>query len=109
MEGLEELNSWAIPLISGLTILVITLWFKDLATSIAKGLMFKLSKSFNEGDKVIIDGEHAVIVKIGMTETVFAINKTEEGSKKIETHWRFVYNERIPFLQLSKIVSEVNE
>lgn len=109
MEILQEANSWIVPLISGLTMLVLTLWFKDLATSIAKGMMFKLKNSFNEGDKVIIDGEHAVIVKIGITETVFAINKTKEGSKKIETHWRFVYNERIPFLQLSKIVTEIDE
>ena len=85
----------------GLTVLialVFTMWFKDLATKMAKGLAFNMNRAFNEGDSVIIDGADAVIVRIGMTETVFGIY----GDKGYT--WRYVPNERIPFLKLEKIV-----
>ena len=49
-----ELTNLVMPFISALVLLVITLWFKDFATGIAKGLKFKMNKSFNEGDTVII-------------------------------------------------------
>ncbi len=87
----------------GLTVLialVFTMWFKDLATKMAKGLAFKMNRAFNEGDSVIIDGADAVIVRIGMTETVFGIY----GDKGYT--WRYVPNERIPFLKLEKIVNK---
>ena len=87
----------------GLTVLialVFTMWFKDLATKMAKGLAFKMNRAFNEGDSVIIDGADAVIVRIGMTETVFGIY----GEKGYT--WRYVPNERIPFLKLEKIVNK---
>jgi|TARA_R110001592_G_scaffold175657_1_gene414949 small-conductance mechanosensitive channel len=87
----------------GLTILialVFTMWFKDLATKMAKGVMFKMNRAFNEGDSVIIDGQDAVIVRIGMTETVFGIY----GEKGYT--WRYVPNERIPMLKLEKIVNK---
>jgi hypothetical protein len=87
----------------GLTVLialVFTMWFKDLATKIAKGAMFKMNRAFDEGDSVIIDGADAVIVRIGLTETVFGIY----GEKGYT--WRYVPNERIPFLKLEKIVNK---
>lgn len=87
------------PFIVALISLVVTLWFKDYATKIAKGMAFQMNKSFQEGDKVILDGETALIVKIGLTETVFGITK-ENGNY----HWRFVPNERIPLLKLEKVI-----
>lgn len=87
------------PFIIALVSLVVTLWFKDYAAKIAKGLAFQMNKSFAEGDKVILDGEKALIVKIGLTETVFGITK-ENG----DYHWRFVPNERIPILKLEKVI-----
>jgi|TARA_B100000900_G_scaffold402609_1_gene408662 small-conductance mechanosensitive channel len=87
------------PFIIALVSLVVTLWFKDYATKIAKGMAFQMNKSFGEGDKVILDGEKALIVKIGLTETVFGITK-ENG----DYHWRFVPNERIPILKLEKVI-----
>ncbi len=87
------------PFIIALISLVVTLWFKDYATKIAKGLAFQMNKSFSEGDKVILDGETAVIVKIGLTETVFGITK-DNG----DYHWRYVPNERIPLLKLEKVI-----
>ena len=42
-----ELTNLLMPFISALMILVITLWFKDFATKIAKGMAFKMNKRFN--------------------------------------------------------------
>jgi len=88
------------PALTVLIALVFTIWFKDLGTKIAKGAMFKMNRAFNEGDAVIIDGADAVIVRIGLTETVFGIY----GEKGYT--WRYVPNERIPFLKLEKIVNK---
>ena len=95
-----ELTQYLMPFISALLILVITLWFKDFATKIAKGLAFSMNKSFNEGDAVILDGNEAIIVKIGLTETVFG-TYGERGYT-----WRYVPNERIPMLKLEKVINK---
>ena len=88
------------PFISALLILVITLWFKDFATKIAKGMMFKMNKSFNEGDAVVLDGEDAIIVKIGLSESVFGVYGPRGYT------WRYVPNERIPMLKLEKVINK---
>ena len=95
-----EITNLIMPFISALLILVITLWFKDFATKIAKGMMFKMNKSFNEGDTVILDGQDALIVKIGLSETVFGVY-SDKGYT-----WRFVPNERIPMLKLEKVINK---
>ena len=97
--GLEVTNL-IMPFISALVLLVITLWFKDFATKIAKGMMFKMNKSFNEGDTVILDGNDALIVKIGLSETVFGVY-SDRGYT-----WRYVPNERIPTLKLEKVINK---
>lgn len=94
-----EVATLVTPFVIALISLVVTLWFKDYAAKIAKGMAFQMNKSFAEGDKVILDGEKALIVKIGLTETVFGITK-ENG----DYHWRFVPNERIPLLKLEKVI-----
>ena len=88
------------PFISALVLLVVTLWFKDFATKIAKGMAFKMNKSFNEGDTVILDGSDALIVKIGLSETVFGVY-SDKGYT-----WRYVPNERIPMLKLEKVINK---
>jgi len=95
-----ELTNLITPFISALLLLVITLWFKDYAAKIAKGLTFKMNKAFNEGDAVLLDGQDAVIVKIGLGETVFGVYG-ERGYT-----WRYVPNERIPFLKLEKVINK---
>lgn len=80
---------------------IITLWIKDFLTKIAKGLTFKLSGIFREGDRVILDNEQAIIVKIGITYTVFGITKDDN-----HYCWRYVPNERISFLKLEKLIFE---
>ena len=97
--GLEVTNL-IMRFISALLVLVITLWFKDFATKIAKGMMFKMNKSFNEGDTVILDGNEALIVKIGLSETVFGVY-SDRGYT-----WRYVPNERIPMLKLEKVINK---
>tara|TARA_Y100000385_G_C12846823_1_gene531300 strand:- start:434 stop:799 length:366 start_codon:yes stop_codon:yes gene_type:complete len=93
----------ATPFIAALFALVVTLMFKDYATKIAKGMAFKMNPAFKEGDKVILDGERALIVKIGNTETVFGIHKSS-GEFKGDYIWRYVPNERIPALKIEKII-----
>lgn len=80
---------------------VITLWIKDILTKVAKGLGFKLSGIFREGDRVILDNEPAIIVKIGITHTVFGITKEDN-----HYCWRYVPNERISHLKLEKLIFE---
>ena len=95
-----EITNLLMPFISALVLLVITLWFKDFATKIAKGMAFKMNKSFNEGDTVILDGQDALIVKIGLSETVFGVY-SDRGYT-----WRYVPNERIPMLKLEKVINK---
>jgi len=98
-----EVTELLMPFISALLILVITLWFKDFATKIAKGLAFQMNRDFSEGDKVILDGERALIVKVGLTQTVFGITKSG-GEYDGDYCWRYVPNERIPMLKLEKVI-----
>lgn len=88
------------PFAVALIALVATMMFKDFATSLAKGLKFKLNRAFNEGDKVLLDDKDAIIVKIGISETVFGVY-SERGYT-----WRFVPNERIQFLKLEKVINK---
>lgn len=76
------------------------LWIKDLASDIAKGISFKYFGPFKEGDKVVLDGHNAVIVKIGLTISVFGCDDADKGYI-----WRYVPNDRIGMLQLGKIIS----
>ena len=103
MESLDQLGlsigEVMAPFAMALFVLVFTLLFKDYAAKIAKGLAFKYSGQFKEGDKVLLDGNEAIIVKIGMLNTVFGLHK-EDGSYS----WRYVPNERVPFLRIERIV-----
>jgi hypothetical protein len=102
--GLQStIDILVMPFIGVLVMLVVTLWIKDYAAKIAKGIAFNMNKSFREGDKVIIDGEQALIVKIGLIQTVFGVTKSE-GDWDGDYVWRYVPNERIPFLKLEKVI-----
>ena len=76
---------------------------RDFVASLSKGLKFKMNSQFKEGDKVIIDGERGLIVKIGISQTVFGITKAV-GEFEGDYVWRYVPNERIPFLKLEKVI-----
>ena len=62
----NDITLLIMPFVGVLIMVVLTLWFKDYALKIAKGLAFQMNKQFQEGDKVILDGERALIVKIGI-------------------------------------------
>ena len=93
-----ELTHLILPWISILISIVFVFWFKDFATSLAKGLKFKQNPLFNEGDKVLLEGQDAIIVKIGLRSTVFGLY-TDRGYT-----WRVIANERLEYLKLEKII-----
>ena len=95
-----EVTDFILPWIGILISLVIAIWFKDFATGLAKGLKFKMDPAFNEGDEVLLDGELAMIVKIGARHTVFGVY-SDRGYT-----WRYVPNERIPVLKLEKVIKK---
>ena len=95
-----ELTDMMMPWITVLVSLIVAVWLKDYATSIAKGLRFKMNPAFNEGDEVLLDGEPAMIVKIGTIETVFGVY-SDRGYT-----WRYVPNERIPYIKLEKVINK---
>ena len=78
--------------------LLVGLAIKDYAVTFVKGAFFRFFSPFDEGDKVILEGKPALIIKIGFTETVFGVYNDDGYT------WRYVQNERIPYLKLEKIV-----
>jgi hypothetical protein len=95
-----DLSNMLLPWIAVLISLVVAIWFKDFATGLAKGLKFKMDPAFNEGDEVLLDGELAMIVKIGVRQTVFGVY-SDRGYT-----WRYVPNERIPVLKLETVIKK---
>jgi small-conductance mechanosensitive channel len=88
-----------LPIIHVFLVGILALMIKDFLSSVAKGMRFCLSRTFGEGDKVKVDGEDAIIVKIGLTQTTFSIIKSNG-----DYVWRFVPNEMISELQLEKVI-----
>ncbi len=95
-----EFSQFILPYIGIMISIVFFLWFKDIAIGISKGLKFKIDPHFQEGDEVWLEDEPAVILKIGMTQTIFGI---VNGRGYI---WRFIDNETIFEMKLEKIVSD---
>lgn len=102
----EHIADFITPFVSGAVAIIFSLWLKDSAGRIVKGISFKFNGQFHEGDEVILDGERSIIVKIGLFQTVFGIYRTSKTSDRISHYWRYVPNERIPYLRLEKIVSD---
>lgn len=102
--GISELSmnltDMLLPWIAVLVSIVITIWFKDFAANVAKGLSFKRKPGFEPGDSVYLDGEKAIIISIGIQETVFELER--DG----KTVWRYVPNTRTDYIKLEKIIKE---
>ena len=98
-----ELTELLLPYIGMVMIVIFGFMLKDFATKMSKGIAFSMNKQFQEGDHVLIDGERALIVKIGITQTVFGVTKSG-GDFDTDYVWRYVPNERIEFLKLEKII-----
>ena len=93
-----DLTELLLPWVAILISIVVAILFKDFATSLSKGIAFQMDKAFNEGDKVLLDGAEATILKIGMRQTVFGVY-SDRGYV-----WRYVPNERILNLKLEKVI-----
>jgi small-conductance mechanosensitive channel len=88
------------PFLTLLFGIMVALWVKEFAVDIVKGLSFKYFGPFREGDHVMLDDHKAVIVKIGLTVTVFGCDDKERGYI-----WRYIPNNRIGHLKLGKVIS----
>ena len=93
------LTTFLVPWIAILLSLMIAFWLKDFTQNFMVGLKFRMNSAFTEGDKVLLDGHDALIVKIGMRDTVFGVY-SDKGYT-----WRYVPNVRIPMLKLEKIIN----
>ena len=98
-----EMTEFLLPYIGMVMIVIFGFMLKDFATKMSKGIAFSMNKQFQEGDHVLIDGERALIVKIGFTQTVFGVTKSN-GEFDGDYVWRYVPNERIDYLKLEKII-----
>ena len=98
-----EMTEFLLPSIGMVLIVIFGFMLKDFATKMSKGIAFSMNKQFQEGDHVLIDGERALIVKIGFTQTVFGVTKSN-GEFDGDYVWRYVPNERIDYLKLEKII-----
>ena len=107
METLSsDLTELILPWVAVLMSAIIAFMLKDFVSSFSKGIKFKFNPQFREGDKVILDGERALIVKIGLTETVFGVTKSS-GEFNGDYVWRYVPNERISYLKLEKVIFDI--
>ena len=97
------IGAGALAWISSLITIALGMAVKDLVTTFVSGLMFRFNKAFNEGDLVFLEGEKAIIIKIGIRQTVFEIDD-ERGHT-----WRYIYNDRVKFLKLEKVVRDKGE
>ena len=94
-----KLTQLLVPWIAILLSIMIAFWLKDFAQNFLVGLKFRMNRAFNEGDKVLLDGKDAIIVKIGIRDTVFGVY-SDKGYT-----WRYVPNIKIPNLKLEKIIN----
>lgn len=93
-----HLTDLIVPWIAILISIAAVFWFKEFAQNLVAGMSFKYAGTFREGDQVILDGHEAMVIKIGMKETVFG-RYTEKGYT-----WQYVPNEKLEFHKLEKIV-----
>ena len=78
-------------------IFIFSMVLKDIGTEFAAGLGFYFDSEFNKGDEVYIAGNKAIIDKIGVRRTIFAVT-FDDGSIR----QRYVLNTRIKLLMLEK-------
>ena len=88
------------PWIAILISISVAFWFKDFAANLMSGLKFKMNPAFNEGDAIILDDDDAIIVKIGLRESVFGVY-----GKRGYT-WRYIPNDRVKFHRLEKVINK---
>lgn len=93
------LSQTAILWISAILTISVGFAVKELLSTAVIGVLFVLNGQLREGDKVFIDGEEGVIVRKGLRQTVFGLEK-KDGTYC----WRYVYNDRIRTLRIEKVI-----
>ena len=73
-----QISDFYVEFLGFVLTLIVALSVRDWATSLVKGMKFKFNKAFNEGDKVILDGCPALIVRIGTSEIYRAVEGINE-------------------------------
>ena len=96
----EHLTVLFLPVIAVVMTVLFGMAIKDMAAAIAKGMAFRYSGVFKEGDIVFLDGERAIVVKLGIMQSVFGITK-EDGTYC----WRYINNTKVDNLKLEKILN----
>lgn len=93
-----QFSEFYLEITGAILTLLLGLWIKDTISSFLGGMKFKMNPHFKEGDKVILDDQQAMIVKIGWSQSVFGVYGKDGYT------WRFIPNKRIDFVKLEKIV-----
>ena len=93
-----EISDFYIEFIGYAISILVMLWIKDAIGSFMEGMKFRTNKHFKEGDKVLLEGQQAMIISIGWRQSVFGVYG-ETGYT-----WRFIPNKKIESLKLEKIV-----
>jgi hypothetical protein len=94
----NDFTAWVAPLFAISLALVIGMALRDWATNLVLGMKFKFDEAWYEGAHCFIDDEPAIIVKIGIGETIFQISNGRG------TVWRHVSNERIKYLKIERVI-----
>jgi hypothetical protein len=87
-----------IPSTIGLVIMLV--FIKQPVEQFLKGLIFYWGKTFNNDDVVYVDGDKAIIKRIGLLNTHFELIEKSNGVDRI----RVVQNHRIQYLKLEKVI-----
>ena len=108
MEHIDKISLdvavWLTPIIALSLSLIIGLAIKNAITNFMCGVRFIMGEAFNTGDVVVIDGsQEALIIRVGIYETVF---QTEKDGK---TLWRHVPNSRLDFMNISRVIKQPHE
>lgn len=93
-----SLTSGIIAWITALITIAVGLAVKDLLTTSVNGVLFFFNSDFRVGDRVYINGQKAIIIRIGFRQTIFRIDRDDEEI------WLFVFNDRIKYQSLEKII-----
>ncbi|URC15175.1 mechanosensitive channel [Paraglaciecola Antarctic GD virus 1] len=72
---------------------------KDVFTELSLGMTFYFDKVFNEGDFIYMDGEQAIIIKIGMRYSVFEVTKVD-GT----VTWKYIRNSLVKRISLERVM-----
>lgn len=97
------LSATAIAYLTAMIAISIGLIIKDVLVNFTSGIMFYMNKNFNDGDHIYLDGEHAIIIRVGFRHTVFQVINEDKVC------WRYISNDRVKNHKLDKIITNTKE